>query len=187
MNRIAFLTVVAAAGIAFPQAALAQESGTEVTVGAIAGYHDLGLVDGDTELEGFELTDNGVILGGFVAVDFPISENFFVGVEANAAFGTDAIDSDIGASARLGYRADNGTKVYLRGGYQEVDVDLAQVIGVDEQVIIDEIGFLPDVGAGDYLVGAGVDVPVGQLVVRANVDTIAFDSFRATAGVGFKF
>ena len=39
----------------------------------------------------------------------------------------------------------------------------------------------------DYLVGAGVDFGLGGAVVRVNLDTISFDTLRATAGVGFKF
>ena len=33
----------------------------------------------------------------------------------------------------------------------------------------------------------GVEVPVSSVVLRANVDTIAFDTLRGTVGVGFKF
>jgi hypothetical protein len=40
---------------------------------------------------------------------------------------------------------------------------------------------------GDYLVGAGVDMPVGNLLVRGNVDTISFDTLRVTVGVGFAY
>ena len=41
---------------------------------------------------------------------------------------------------------------------------------------------------GDYLVGGGVDVPIGsKAMFRVNVDTISFDTLRATAGVGFRF
>ena len=39
----------------------------------------------------------------------------------------------------------------------------------------------------DFLAGIGVDVPVGKAFVRANLDTISFDTMRATAGVGLRF
>ena len=126
------------------------------------------------------------LLDAYVAVDVPVSSNFFVGVEGNAHFGTDAIDADYGVSGRLGYRAEDGTKVYLRGGYQWVDVDAAELAGVDDD-LFDEDDLGIDTTIGDYLVGAGVEVPVGQVSIRGNVDTISFDTVRLTAGVGFRF
>ena len=35
--------------------------------------------------------------------------------------------------------------------------------------------------AGNYLVGAGVEFPFGGAAIRVNLDTIAFDTLRATA------
>ena len=42
---------------------------------------------------------------------------------------------------------------------------------------------------GDYLVGAGVEFGLGDspIAFRAGIDTIAFDSTRATVGVLYKF
>ncbi|MDJ0641337.1 MAG: hypothetical protein QNJ15_00835 [Erythrobacter sp.] len=186
MKKYVFASATAVAALAIPSAAFAQDEGqAEVTVGASAGYHDLG-VEGLEDIAGPDASDSGAIFGGFVAVDVPISSNFFIGAEGNAHFGTDAIDADYGVSGRLGFRADNGTKVYLRGGYQWVDVDAAALAGVDGDTFDeDDLGI--DTTVGDYLVGAGVDVPVGQISIRGNIDTIAFDSVRLTAGVGFRF
>lgn len=186
MKKYIFASAAAAAALAVPGTAFAQDAAQpEVTVGASAGYHDLG-IEGIEDLAGPDASDGGGIFGGFIAVDFPVSSNFFVGVEGNAHIGTDAIDADYGASARAGYRAENGTKVYLRGGYQWVDVDAAALAGVDDDTFDeDDLGI--DTTVGDYLVGAGVEVPVGQVSIRGNVDTISFDTIRLTAGVGFRF
>ena len=186
MTKFAFASLAAAAAVVAPSAAFAQDSAQpEVTVGASAGYHDLG-IEGLEDIAGPDASDGGAIFGGFIAVDFPVSSNFFVGVEGNGHIGTDAIDADYGTSARLGYRAENGTKVYLRGGYQWVDADAAALAGVDDDTFNeDALGI--DTTVGDYLVGAGVEVPVGQVSIRGNIDTIAFDTVRLTAGVGFRF
>ncbi|WP_298466258.1 outer membrane beta-barrel protein [uncultured Erythrobacter sp.] len=187
MKKITLSTLAAVAALTAPGAAFAQDAGqAEVTVGANAGYHDLGIGDDLEDIAGPDASDGGAIFGGFIAVDFPVSSNFFVGVEGNANIGTDAIDADYGASGRLGYRAENGTKVYLRGGYQWVDVDAAALAGVDGD-LFDEDDLGIDTTVGDYLVGAGVEVPVGQVSIRGNVDTISFETLRLTAGVGFRF
>ena len=167
-----------------PSAAFAQDAtAAEVTVGATAGYHDLGIADEVYDLTGVTVDDGSPIFGGFASVDFPASSNVFVGVEGNFNIVIDALDSDYGASARVGYRTDNGTKIYARGGYQWVEVDYAQMLNVDKSAIPAGL----DDTFSDYLVGAGVDVPMGKAVIRVNVDTISFDTLRATAGVGFKF
>ncbi len=187
MKKTVLTTLAASAAFFAPHTAFAQSNdGPEVTVGAIAGLHDLGVFDGDEVIDGFEVTDNGAIFGGFVAVDFPLSERLFAGIEANAALGTEAIEAEYGASVRLGIRTQSGTKFYVRGGYQEVDIDALGVVNIDDD-LFDEDDLGIDTTAGDYLVGAGVDVPIGNIDVRLNLDTIAFDSVRATAGIGFRF
>lgn len=186
MKKIALASLAAAAAFAVPTAGYAQDAKSEVTIGATVGVHDLGVDDDIATIGGFPIEDSGAIFGGFVAVDFPLSSNIFAGIEGNANFGTQAIDADYGASVRLGYRTNSGTKLYLRGGYQEVDIDVNGLLGLDDGTITDdELGISTTVG--DYLVGAGVEVPLGKAVLRGNVDTIAFDSLRATAGVGFRF
>ncbi|MEL7728554.1 outer membrane beta-barrel protein [Citromicrobium bathyomarinum] len=183
MNKFAFGAALAATVFVMPAAAFAQDGQAEVTLGVTAGYHDLGIADEVEDLTGLEVEDGSPIFGGFAAVDFPLSESLFAGVEGNLNIGTDALDADYGASARLGYRAANGTKVYLRGGYQFIDLDYANILNVDEDDIPGDLEDTFD----DYLVGAGVDFGLGGAVVRVNLDTISFDTLRATAGVGFKF
>ncbi|MEL7689563.1 outer membrane protein [Citromicrobium bathyomarinum] len=181
----AYFIAAAFAGALLPSAAFAQDATpAEVTLGVTAGYHDLGISDEVYDLTGVEVDDGSPIFGGFASVDFPVSDSIFIGAEGNLSIGTDAIDSDYGASARLGYRTQNGTKVYVRGGYQWVELDYANMLNVDKSAIPAGL----DDTVGDYLVGGGVDVPIGsKAMFRVNVDTISFDTLRATAGVGFRF
>lgn len=184
MKKIAFISAAAAAAIALPSAAQAQDvvPGNGF-IGVQAGVHDLGL---DDELEdigpGLELDDSSPIFGVFAGYDFPVGPTLFLGVEGNYAFGTDALDGDYGANARLGFRAPGGTKIYARGGIQAVKVDYNEIIN-DDSIDFDGI----DDTESDYLVGVGVDVPVGKAFVRGNLDTISFDTMRATVGVGLRF
>lgn len=191
MRKIAFTTLAALGAITLPAAAQAQNASSEaeVTVGASVGLHDLGLDLGDLDaddgdFDDLNIDDSGEIYGGFVAVDVPVGENLFAGVEGNAHFGSGPIDAEYGLSARLGFRTEGGAKIYARGGYQWVDLDAGNLIGVPD---FDESDFDVDTTEGDYLVGAGVEFPLNSLVLRANVDTIAFDTLRGTVGVGFKF
>lgn len=191
MRKIAFTTLAALGAITLPAAAQAQNASSEaeVTVGASVGLHDLGLDLGDLDaddgdFDDLNIDDSGEIYGGFVAVDVPVGENLFAGVEGNAHFGSGPIDAEYGLSARLGFRTEGGAKIYARGGYQWVDLDAGNLIGVPD---FDESDFDLDTTEGDYLVGAGVEFPLNSLVLRANVDTIAFDTLRGTVGVGFKF
>ncbi|RNJ62909.1 MAG: hypothetical protein EDM03_00195 [Porphyrobacter sp. IPPAS B-1204] len=190
MKKIAFTTLAAMGAIALPAAAQAQDAQPEVTIGASVGLHDLGLDLGDADFDDgdfddFNIDDSGEIYGGFVAVDFPLGSNLFAGVEGNAHFGSGPIDAEYGVSGRLGFRTESGAKVYARGGYQWVDLDAGNLIGVPD---FDESDFPGlDTTAGDYLVGVGTEIPVGGVVLRANLDTIAFDTLRGTVGVGFKF
>lgn len=188
MKKIAFTTLAAMGAIALPTAAQAQDeaSKAEVTVGATVGLHDLGVEFDDGDIEGFDIDDSGEIYGGFVAVDVPVGKSLFIGAEGNASFGSGPIDAEYGASARFGVRTQGGSKFYVRGGYQWVDIDAVELVGADEGDF-DEGDLGIDTTAGDYLVGVGTEFPVGPVVLRANVDTIAFDTLRGTVGVGFKF
>lgn len=181
MKKIVLASVAAAAAFALPTAAQAQDAGAETFVGVSAGYHDLGADDIADEF-GVDIDDSSVTLGVFAGADFPVGSGAFAGVEANYNFGFDAIDSEYGASVRLGFRDAGGAKYYLRGGYQWVDLDVAKITGLDEADVAD----IDDTG-GDYLVGAGVEFPIGGAALRVNIDTIAFDTLRATTGVAVKF
>lgn len=194
MKKLVFTSLAAAGAFALPAAAHAQSNDTtkpDVTIGASVGIHDLGIDLGDLdaddgEFDQLNIDDSGEIYGGFAAVDFPLGESLFAGVEGNAHFGSGPIEAEYGASARLGFRTEGGTKIYARGGYQWVDLDIENLTGVSEDFLDDNNIEVSDVG-GDYLVGVGLEVPVSSVVLRANVDTIAFDTLRGTVGVGFKF
>ena len=176
MRKIAFTTLAAIGAIALPAAAQAQSNAdpkVEAFIGASAGIHDLGVGLPD---------DDGGIYGVVAGVDVPVGETFFVGAEGNFHFGDGAIDNEYGVAARAGVRVGETGKVYVRGGYQEVDFDIRNLFGVNPPA-----GF--DTTDGDYLVGAGVEFGLGDSPARfrAGIDTIAFDSTRATVGVLFAF
>lgn len=181
MRKIAFtkFAVIGAAmgAIALPAAAQAQstdETGPEFYVGASAGIHDLG--------SGLP-NDDGGIYGVVAGVDFPVGDTFFVGAEGNYHIGDGAIDSEYGIAARAGVRVGQSTKLFVRGGYQEIDFDLGNLAGGAP---------LPaglDDTDGDYLVGAGIEYRLGDSPVRfrAGIDTISFDTTRATVGLLYSF
>lgn len=172
-----YLTVLAAAAaLAAPTYASAQDavSAADFYIGASGGYHDLQI---DASTGGLD-ADGGFIFGVVAGVDYPLTQNAFVGAEGNYHFGTDLIDSEYGIAARAGIRLDGGAKLFVRGGYQEVDFDLGP---------FEDSGFEDD--EGDYLVGAGADFPLGDgpAMLRFGLDTIAFDTVRGTASVLFAF
>lgn len=192
MRKLVFTSLAAAGALALPAAAQAQDSTKpDVTIGASIGLHDLGVDLGDLDADDGEFNDLNIddsaeIYGGFASVDFPLGESMFVGAEGNFHFGSGPVEAEYGAAARLGFKTEGGTKFYARGGYQWVDLDIENLTGVSEQFLDDNDIDVNDVG-GDYLVGLGLEVPVSSVVLRANVDTIAFDTLRGTVGVGFKF
>jgi opacity protein-like surface antigen len=183
MKKIAFTALAAMGAIALPAAAQAQDAKPEVTIGAQVGLHDLG-VEVDSAAIDDAIDDSGEIYGVFAAVDFPIGETLFAGIEGNANLGSGPIDAEYGVSGRFGLKTQGGSKIYARGGYQWVDIDVGGLVDVPG---FDEDSFTGDTTVGDYLVGVGVEFPISSVVLRANVDTIAFDSLRGTVGVGFKF
>lgn len=183
MKKIAFLTAAAAAAIALPSAAQAQGvvPGNGF-IGVQAGVHDLGLDELEDIGPGFELEDSSPIFGVFAGYDFPVGPALFIGAEANYNFGTGALDGDYGANARLGFSVPGGGKIYGRAGIQVIKVDYNEIVN-DDSVDFDGI----DDTESDYLVGIGADVPVGRAFVRGNLDTISFDTTRATVGVDLRF
>ncbi len=166
---------VAAMGLASP--AMAQDAPeAEVYVGAQAGYHDI--IDnplGD---------DGGVIYGLYAGVDVPVGETIVAGVEGNFNLGTGAIDSEYGIVGKLGARVGDGGQIFLRGGYQHIDFDVG---GLSNGLVsADDLDIADD--DGDYLVGVGGQFKVSDNVsLRAVVDTVAFDTTRATVGLAVHF
>lgn len=168
------LSTSAIASPAFAQDAAAQP---DIYGGLVVGVHDLGI----EVATGGVADDTGVLYGAIAGVDVPVSGAVFVGIEGNFNFGSSAIDREYGVAGRIGTEVSPGTKLFVRGGYQEVDFDLRRVLGVPPAVGADDTD-------GDYLVGAGADIAVSNgLGLRLAVDTIAFDTVRATAGVTFHF
>ena len=144
-------------------------------IGLSGGYHDIGA--------GGAGEDAGAIGGVIAGVDVPLGETLVIGVEGNYHLGTNAIDSEYGVAARLGVRVGgNGSLLFVRGGYQEVNFDLEEIAGGPVVPGLDDTD-------GDYLVGVGGEFGVGGsgARIRVGVDTIAFDSVRATAGVTYRF
>ncbi len=175
MKKIAFLAASAAAALSFASGAAAQDVAptAQPYIGLSGGYHSLG-VSGVSD-------DDGAIYGVVGGVDFPVGETLSLGVEGNYHLGTNAIDSEYGVAAKLGFPVgDGGSQLFVKGGYQWVDLDLGNFGGA---------GLGLDDTDGDYIVGAGGEFGVGQsgARLRVGVDTISFDTVRATAGLIFKF
>ena len=174
MKKIVSSAALGAAAFTIPTAAFAQDSDSAIEpfVGASLGYHDIG-----TDLP----DDDGFIYGVVAGVDVPVNDIVFVGVEGNFHFGDGVIDNEYGVAGRVGARLGENSKIFVRGGYQEVDFDLGQ-FGVATPP-----GF--DTTEGDYLVGAGAEIGLGDgpVKLRVGIDTIAFDSTRVTGGVIFAF
>lgn len=172
MKKIAIISAIGAATFLSAPAFAQEEITPQVYVGASAGYHDLALGTDN---------DDGAIFGGYIGVDVPLGEILIVGAEANYNIGTDAIDSEYGIIGKVGVNVGNGGQLFLRGGYQEVNLDLDNIIGAPVPGGIDDT-------EGDYLLGVGGQIKVSERVrLRAVLDTIAFDTTRATVGLQFNF
>lgn len=189
MKKISF-AAAAALAVALPGVAQAQESAAaHPYIGAQVGMHNLGVDEDDfTGIPGVDIDDSGLIYGVYGGVDFNISPNAVIGAEANFNLGNGPIDSDYGVAARIGYRANNGTIIYVRGGYQWVNLDPSGLTGVDISDADFEAAGGDDTG-GDYLVGVGADIALGGsgARLRVGVDTLAFDTIRPAVGLNFAF
>ena len=174
MTKFTLLAASAAAALALSTGAQAQEAAptAQPYIGLSGGYHYLG-VSGVSD-------DDGAIYGVVAGVDFPVGETLNLGVEGNYHLGTNAIDADYGVAARLGFPVGETSQIFVKGGYQWVNIDLGNFGGA---------GLGLDDTDGDYLVGVGGEFGVGDSParIRVGVDTLAFDTVRATAGVIFKF
>lgn len=191
-------TTAMAALIASP--ALAQDSSPNVYAGVQAGYHHLDEIDFNEV--GFAATTDidSPVYGGFAGVTLPTEGNMVLGIEGNFLLGSDAIDQEYGVSGIIGTRVGANSRVYARGGYQWVDLDVEKI--ADEAA--DDLGLSggeralfveaveagvdgEDVGDG-FLLGLGADFGIGDAAfVRANIDTVEFDTVKVTGGVGLRF
>ncbi|APG63364.1 hypothetical protein LPB140_11845 [Sphingorhabdus lutea] len=172
MKKITVLAALAAVSTLSAPAFAQEEQKVETYVGATAGYHDIGAG---------VARDDGAIFGGYAGVDVPLGGQFVIGLEGNFNLGTGAIDSEYGIATKLGVNVGEGHQLFVRGGYQEVDFDLSHIAGAPVPAGLDDTD-------GDYLVGIGGQFKLNENVrLRAVVDTIAFDSTRATVGVQFNF
>lgn len=175
MTKLSLLAASAVAALTLATGAQAQDATptAQPYIGLSGGYHNLG-VSGVSD-------DDGAIYGVVAGVDFPVAESLTLGVEGNFHLGTNAIDSDYGVAARLGFPIGETSQLFVKGGYQWVNIDLGNFAtpvpaGLDDT-------------DGDYLVGVGGEFGLGEgpARLRVGVDTISFDTVRATAGVVFKF
>ncbi len=174
MKKIILPLVAASFAVATPAFAQSDTGRAEPFVGLQVGTHDLGTAGA--------ADDSGIIYGIYGGVDVPVSGPVFVGVEGNYNYGSSAIDREYGIAARIGTEISPGTKLFVRGGYQEVDLDVRRFTGVaNPPAGIDDTD-------GDYTVGAGADIGLGRnLGLRFAVDTISFDTVRATTGLTLRF
>ena len=199
MKNFVFATAAAVAALAATPAA-AQSADEGFYAGAQAGYHHIDEIDFSDLGVDLETDIDGVVYGGFLGYTFPTEGNMVIGAEGNFLFGNDAIDQEYGVSGLLGTRVGTNSKVYARAGYQWVDLDTNGIAGevaddfgltgTDRDTFVDlvEAGVDGDDTGSGFLLGAGADVGIGdRAFVRANVDTVEFETLRLTAGVGVRF
>ncbi|NCP11754.1 MAG: hypothetical protein GW859_07355 [Sphingomonadales bacterium] len=186
MKKIAFLAAAAVAAFATP--AMAQDAAQPtVYIAASGGYHDLGIGDELTAIGITNPEDGGFIYGAKAGVDIPVGDGgVTLGLEGNYHFGSDAIDADYGVATKLGYKIGGGM-VFVKGGYQWVDLDVDQLTGG----LLTEAAFKAagqSTVVDDYLVGVGGQFDVGNnAMLSVGLDTVSFDTVRGTVGLGFKF
>jgi opacity protein-like surface antigen len=189
MKKIALLASAMILPFAAPGVANAQESkSAHPYIGAQIGHHNLGVDTDDIDEDDFDIDDSGLIYGVYGGVDFDIGKSAVIGVEGNFNMGNGPIDAEYGVAGRIGLRAGNsGTIIFARAGYQWVNVNAAGLLGIpDEEIDDDELGV--DDTIGDYIVGLGADIAVGEkLGIRVAVDTISFDTLRPTVGLHLRF
>jgi outer membrane immunogenic protein len=189
MKKMALLVSVMALPLAVPSVAYAQdaEPSAHPYVGVQAGLHNLGVDEDDIDTAGFDLDDSALTYGLYGGVDFDLGKSAVIGVEGNFNLGNGPIDTEYGIAGRIGYRAQGGTVIFARAGYQWINIDGEGLLGVDEDLIDDDDLDVSDT-IGDFLVGVGADIAVGQsLGVRVAVDTVSFDTLRPSVGLHLRF
>ena len=188
MKKLALLVSAAALPFALPGVAHAQEStGAHPYIGVQGALHDLNVDEDGIDTTGFDLDDSALTYGVYGGVDFDLGKSAIVGVEGNFNLGNGPIDAEYGVAGRIGYRAKGGTVVFARAGYQWINIDGEGLLNIDEDLIDDDD--LEDSDTiGDFLVGVGADIAVGERMgVRVAVDTVSFDTLRPSVGLHLKF
>lgn len=142
-------------------------------VGAQAGYHDLYGAAANRAA--------GVIFGGYGGYNISAGGDVIVGVEGNFNVGTIDITWEGGANAHIGLRVGSDSMLFLRAGLHWVRVDIdspfRDVLGLNFVETVDSSIF-----------GIGGQFGIGEnLSARVVVDSVSFDSVRATAGIGLHF
>lgn len=189
MKKIALLASAVVLPFAVPSVAHAQDATTttHAYVGVGAGFHDLGVDESDIDTGGFDLDDSALTYGIYGGVDFDIGKSAVIGVEGNFNLGNGPIDSEYGVSGRIGYRAKGGTVIFARAGYQWINVDGEGLLGIEEDLIDDDDLDVSDT-IGDFTVGLGADIAVGERMgIRVAVDTVSFDTLRPNVGLHLRF
>ena len=190
MKKFALLVSAVALPLAVPGVAHAQEAesaGARPYIGVQGALHDLNVNEDEIDTGGFDLDDSALTYGVYGGVDFDLGTNAIVGVEGNFNLGNGPIDAEYGVAGRVGFRAKGGTVIFARAGYQWINVDASGLLGVDEGLIDDDDADLDDT-IGDYLVGVGADIAVGQnMGLRVAVDTVSFDTLRPSVGLHLRF
>ena len=188
MKKIALLVSAVALPLAVPGVAHAQETtSAHPYVGVQAGFHNLNIDEDDIDTAGFDLDDSAMVYGVYGGVDFDLGKSAIVGVEGNFNLGNGPIDAEYGGAGRIGFRAEGGTVIFARAGYQWINIDGAGLIGVDEDLIDDDDLDVSDT-VGDFLVGVGADIAVGEAMgIRVAVDTVSFDTLRPSVGLHLRF
>jgi outer membrane immunogenic protein len=180
-----------------PYAEAYHSSAAETLAGPYAGiqlgYQEVATIDLPTiGGNGTELNVDGATIGGYLGYNIPLGDSLVLGVEGGANFGTDQLDNDYTVSGHLGIATGENSMVFLRGGYQWVDLDVADLTSdlLGRPLTQGELAIAnaQDDTASGVLIGAGVQFGLGRNAhLRATVDTIEFDTYRIAAGLGVNF
>ena len=157
------------------------------------GYEEVATIDLPTiGGNGTELNVEGAMFGGYLGYNVPLGDSVVLGVEGSVNFGTDQIDNDYTVAGHLGVAFAENSMVFVRGGYQWVDLDVAdltqELLGRPLTPAELNAANAQNDTADGVLIGAGVQFGLGRNAhLRATIDTIEFDTYRVGAGLGIKF
>ena len=180
------LLLAAAALIALPTAAMAQNSapdgtpafGFEPYIGVLGGYDQYNR-DSEFGTSGRYGKMDGALVSGIVGANVPLGA-FFVGAEGNVAKGFKDIDWEYGVKGRAGIRAGTSGLFYASAGYEWVN-------GKGNRGFADRSDWIYGVGmeVGPKDIGLGGLTGPAGMRLRLQVDTYDFKSARPMAGLVF--